>query len=85
MILPSPLHGAAGHSHKAADLLIWQVQNKMQDQNTLLLNRQTGEGISHKLVFDMQVIPVGRECKSVTGVMIYNAELVHLHLRKVAE
>lgn len=30
-------------------------------------------------------IPVGRECKSVTGVMIYNAELVHLHLRKVAE
>jgi len=25
----------------------------------------------------MQVIPVGRECKSVTGVMIYNAELVH--------
>ena len=28
-------------------------QNKMQDQNTLLLNRQAGEGISHKLVFDM--------------------------------
>ena len=50
--------------------MIRQVQNKMQDQNTLLLNGQAGEGISHKLVFDMQVIPVGRECKSVTGVMI---------------
>ena len=48
----------------------------MQNQNTLLLNRQTGEGVSYKLVFDMQIIPVGRECKSVTGVMIYNAELV---------
>ena len=46
---------------------------------------KNGEGISHKLVFNMQVIPMGRECKSVTGVMIYNAELVHLHLRKVAE
>ena len=50
----------------------------MQNQNTLLLNRQTGKGVSHKLVFDMQIIPVGRECKSVTGVMIYNAELVHI-------
>ena len=53
----------------------------MQDQNTLLLNRQTGEGISHKLVFDMQVIPMGRKCKSVTGVMIYNAELVHIQMK----
>ena len=46
----------------------------MQNQNTLLLNRQTGEGVSYKLVFDMQIIPVGRECKSVTGVMIYKTD-----------
>ena len=50
MILP---FAAARHSNKAANLLIRQVQNKMQNQYTLRLNRQTGEGISHKLVFDM--------------------------------
>ena len=52
----SPLNGAARHSSKAADLLIRQVQSKMQDQNTLLLNGQTGESVGHKLIFNMQVM-----------------------------
>ena len=52
-----------------------------------LLNAKKRNGGQMPLVFDeiQECIPMGRECKSVTGVMIYNAELVHLHLRKVAE
>ena len=46
------------HLHKAADLMVRQFQDTMQDQNALLLGGQTGKGIRHKLVVDMQVIPM---------------------------
>ena len=47
------LYGAAGHSHEAADFSVGHIQNTVQDQNALLLLRQTGESLGHKLVVDM--------------------------------
>lgn len=55
------LDGAAGHSHKTADLTVCQLQHTMQNQNALLLFRQTGKGVGHQLVTDMQGIAIGCE------------------------
>ena len=65
--------------------MVRQFQDTMQDQNALLLGGQTGKGIRHKLVVDMQVIPMGRESKSVAGIPVNHIEIVHLGLRKIAE
>ena len=61
-----PLNGAAGHSHKTADLTVWQLQHTIQDQNALFLFRQTCKGIGHQLVPDMQVAAKSREHNAVT-------------------
>lgn len=51
MILP--FAAERRHSNKAANLLIRQFQNTVQNQNTLLLGGQTGKGIRHKLIVDI--------------------------------
>ena len=61
------LDGAAGHSHEAADLAVSQFQDTMQNQNALLLLRQTGESLGHKLVVNQQIISMRRKNIAVAG------------------
>src|SRR5699024_9231080 len=50
------------------------------NQNALLLLRQTGESLGHKLVVDPQIISMRRKNVAVAGVMIHGGELVQFLL-----
>ena len=50
---PVALYCAAGHSHQAANFFVSQIQNKAENQNTLLVFWQAGKRFGHKLVVDM--------------------------------
>ena len=76
------LDGATGHPNEVADLAICHFQNTVQDQNALLLFRQAGKGVGHKLIVDQQVIAMRRKNVAVAGVMIYRGELVQFCLRQ---
>ena len=76
------LDGATGHPNEAANLTVCHIQNTVQNQNALLLFRQAGKGVGHKLIVDQQVITVRRKNVAVTGVMIYRGELVQFLLRQ---
>jgi len=53
---PAPLDGTPGQAKGLADLAVRQIQNQAQNQNTLLLLRQTGKGVGNSFAADRQVI-----------------------------
>ena len=65
----APLDGTPGQAKGLADLAVRQIQNQAQNQNTLLLLRQTGKGVGHPFIADRQVIAAVREYIAVAGVI----------------
>jgi hypothetical protein len=77
---PVPLDGTSGQANEGADLAVRQIQNTVQDQNTLLCAGQLGKDFGHKLVVDPQLTAIRRKHSAVTGVMIDLSELVYVCL-----
>ena len=81
----APLDGTPGQSQGLANLAVCQVQNQAQNQNALLLLRQTGKGVGHLLASDRQVTATVREHIAVAGVVVSRTQLVHRRLRQTLQ
>ena len=76
----APLDGTPGQSQGLTDLAVCQIQHQAQNQNALLLLRQTGKGIGHLLASNRQVTAAVRKHIAVAGVTVRRTQLVHRRL-----
>ena len=76
----APLDGTPGQAQGLADLAVCQIQHQAQNQNALLLLRQTGKGVGHLLAPDRQVTAAVRKHIAVAGVTVRRTQLVHRRL-----